>query len=98
KAEFLCHAPSDSHDAVTICAVGSMVSVAWEAKVELAKLGIDATVINARFLKPIDAETICEAARATRRIVTIEENVAKGGFGQAVRTAMHDAGLGHIPH
>jgi 1-deoxy-D-xylulose-5-phosphate synthase len=98
KAEILSEALAECDEAVTICAVGSMVSTAWEAKGELEKLGIGVTVINARFAKPIDANTICNAAKATGRIVTIEENGATGGFGQAVRTALHDAGLGHIPH
>jgi 1-deoxy-D-xylulose-5-phosphate synthase len=98
EAEVLCRAAVDSEEPIAICAVGSMVSVAWEARAELAKLGIDATVINARFLKPFDATTICEAAQASGRLVTIEENAQAGGFGQTVRTALHDAGLGHIPH
>jgi 1-deoxy-D-xylulose-5-phosphate synthase len=98
KAEVLCRAEGESGQTVAICAVGSMVSVAWEAAQELAKQGINATVINARFIKPIDAETICEAAAETGALITIEENVQTGGFGQQVRDAMHNANLGHIPH
>jgi 1-deoxy-D-xylulose-5-phosphate synthase len=98
KAEILCEAAPDAQETVAICAVGSMVSLAWEARAELQKLGVDAAVINARFVKPIDAETICRAASACGRIVTIEENVQAGGFGQAVRDALHEAGLGHLPH
>ncbi len=98
KAEVLCRANSGSRDAVTICAVGSMVSVAWEAAKELEKHGVQSTVINARFLKPFDADTICQLARETGRLITIEENVISGGFGQSVREALHAANLGHIPH
>jgi 1-deoxy-D-xylulose-5-phosphate synthase len=75
-----------------------MVGVAWEAACELDRIGIQTTVINARFAKPLDAQTICEAARTTGRIITIEENVQSGGFGEAVSRALHNAGLGHIPH
>lgn len=98
KAEILCEAPIGCEDAVAICAVGSMVSLAWAAKIELERLGVATTVVNARFIKPIDAETICSAALATGRIVTIEENALSGGFGQVVRDALHNANLGHIPH
>ncbi|HRF58343.1 MAG TPA: 1-deoxy-D-xylulose-5-phosphate synthase [Fimbriimonadaceae bacterium] len=83
---------------VSLIAVGSMVGPAWEAADQLAARGIDATVINARFVKPLDAETIVAAARETRFVVTIEENVQTGGFGQAVRDALHEAGLGDVPH
>jgi 1-deoxy-D-xylulose-5-phosphate synthase len=98
KAELLCQAAPDADEAIAICAVGSMVSCAWEARGELAKLGIDATVVNARFLKPLDADVICAVAQQTGRLITIEENAKSGGFGQAVRTALHEAKLGDIPH
>jgi len=71
-------------DDVTLVAVGSMVSMAWEAAALLRERGIDATVINARFVKPLDAETILHYANRTKRLITIEENVRAGGFGQAV--------------
>jgi 1-deoxy-D-xylulose-5-phosphate synthase len=78
---------------VTIAAVGSMVSVAWEAASLLSAQGLEACVINARFLKPIDGETILDRAKIAGRIITIEENVQRGGFGEAVRDAVHEAGL-----
>jgi 1-deoxy-D-xylulose-5-phosphate synthase len=71
-------------DDLTLAAVGSMASVAWEAAALLAEQGIEATVINARFAKPIDHVTIGEWAKATGRILTLEENVLPGGFGQQV--------------
>ena len=83
---------------LTICAVGSMVSAAYAAAVELSKQGISCEVINARYLKPIDASTILGSAQKTGKLITIEENVATGGFGQAVRSALHEANLGSIPH
>jgi 1-deoxy-D-xylulose-5-phosphate synthase len=87
KAELL-----SEGDDITLCAVGSMVSVAWEAKDRLAEHGIHATVINARFVKPIDVATIAEHANRTGRLLTMEENVRTGGFGQQVRDALADMG------
>jgi 1-deoxy-D-xylulose-5-phosphate synthase len=78
---------------VMLCAIGSMVSVAWEASAKLSKMGIRATVVNARFIKPLDAETICSVAQRAGRVVTIEENVKRGGFGEAVRDAIAERGL-----
>jgi len=94
KAEVLC---SGKH--ATVAAAGSMVSVAWEAARLLLDEGIEVGVINARFLKPIDDETILSATSATKNLVTIEENVQQGGFGEMVRSAIADAGLsGEIRH
>ncbi len=97
-AEVLSRASNIAAESITLCAVGSMVSLAWEAAQTLEKRGIACTVINARFVKPLDAKTVCQAAADTGRLITIEENAASGGFGQAVRSALHDAGLGHIAH
>lgn len=77
---------------VTLAGIGSMVAVAYEAAQRLAQEGIEATVVNARFLKPLDKETFLALAKETRGIVTIEENVAQGGFGQAVREALAETG------
>jgi len=75
---------------VTLCAVGSMVSVAWNAAQLLQQDGIDATVINARFVKPIDIDTIGNSVRSTGRLITIEENAVTGGFGDSVLRVLHD--------
>lgn len=83
---------------VCLAAIGSMVGEAFRAAELLAGDGIEATVINARFLKPLDGETICEAAREAGALVTIEENVRRGGFGEAVRDALHERGLGGLRH
>jgi 1-deoxy-D-xylulose-5-phosphate synthase len=69
---------------VAIIAYGSMVYPAVEAAAKLAKNGVDATVINARFVKPLDDELITELARCTRLIVTVEDAYLAGGFGSAV--------------
>jgi 1-deoxy-D-xylulose-5-phosphate synthase len=78
---------------VTLVAVGSMVGEAFEAARQLAELGVDASVINARFVKPIDFETIEADVRRTGRLVTIEENVRTGGFGQQVRDGLEERGV-----
>lgn len=46
--------------------------------------GIDASIVNARFAKPLDAELILDVANRTQKIITVEENVLSGGFGAAV--------------
>ncbi len=69
---------------LTIIALGTMVGAALEAAESLNAKGIDAAVINARFVKPLDSEAILKAAKATGRIITIEEAALQGGFGSAV--------------
>ena len=98
KAEVLRTASPKAKESITICAIGSMVGEAWEAARLLEEQGIEATVINARFVKPIDAETIGEAVRQTGKLITIEENAAPGGFGEAVHRALNELGLSHLPH
>lgn len=89
RSEILCEGKD-----LTIAAVGSMVSVAWEAAQTLRGKGIEVGVINARFLKPIDSEAILGLAEQTGRLITIEENVQRGGFGEAVREVIQSADLG----
>lgn len=82
---------------VTILAVGSMVSPAWQAGVLLDAEGISAEVINARFLKPFDAELLLNSVRKTGKLIVVEENVRIGGFGQQVRDWMIENELGNVP-
>lgn len=69
---------------VAILALGTMVQPALEAAEILTAEGIAATVVNARFAKPLDAELICDLARRCGALVTVEENAAAGGFGSGV--------------
>ncbi len=78
---------------VTLIGIGHMVATCMSAAEKLAESGIDAAVINARFVKPLDAELICEWAGKTKRIVTVEENVLMGGFGSAVVEMLDESGL-----
>lgn len=69
---------------LAMMAVGSMVHPAQQAARKLAAEGIGVKVINARFIKPLDAELLLDTARSVKNIMTLEENVLDGGFGSAV--------------
>ncbi len=69
---------------VTLLGIGKTVATAQSAAERLADAGIEATVIDARFVKPLDAVAIAAAARRTAGVVTIEDHAAQGGFGSAV--------------
>ncbi|MDU9047556.1 MAG: 1-deoxy-D-xylulose-5-phosphate synthase [Candidatus Electrothrix sp. Rat3] len=73
--------------------VGNRVYPALEAAEGLARLGIDAAVINPRFIKPLDNELICDWASTCGRVLTVEDNVKKGGFGSAVLQMLHEMHL-----
>ncbi|WP_027363443.1 1-deoxy-D-xylulose-5-phosphate synthase [Desulfotruncus alcoholivorax] len=77
---------------ITLLAVGNMVQVARKAGAMLKDQGILATVINARFVKPLDADCITRHAARTGRLITIEENVLAGGFGAAVLELLYFSG------
>jgi 1-deoxy-D-xylulose-5-phosphate synthase len=66
---------------VTLLAVGTMVLPALDAATRLQADGVDAGVINCRFLKPYDRAMLERAAAATRTLVTIEEGTRVNGFG-----------------
>lgn len=76
-----------------IVAIGSTVYPALQAAEMLKEKGVFAGVVNARFVKPLDAELILSVARSTGRIVTVEENALQGGFGSAVLELLSDSGL-----
>ncbi len=79
-------------DDIAILAIGSTVHPAMVAAERLEEAGVNAGVFNMRFVKPLDSETVREAARA-RRIVTVEENVVQGGFGSAVLEMLQELGI-----
>ncbi|HVA25172.1 MAG TPA: 1-deoxy-D-xylulose-5-phosphate synthase, partial [Chloroflexota bacterium] len=88
KAEVLRHG-SD----VTLIAFGPPLYWALEAAARLDAQGVQATVVNARFAKPLDDQLILELGARTGRIVTIEEHALAGGFGSAVLELLADRGL-----
>lgn len=67
-----------------ILAIGSPVHAAWGAALNLKGKGIKATVINCRFVKPLDEELIASLASQIGTVITVEENALAGGFGSAV--------------
>ena len=73
---------------VAILAFGSMV-----AQAELVGAELDATVVNMRFVKPLDADLVCDMALRHELVVTVEENVVAGGAGSAIAEALAAAGI-----
>jgi 1-deoxy-D-xylulose-5-phosphate synthase len=70
---------------IALVAVGSMVKTAVAVRDMLKEKGWQCSIINARFVKPIDTDIIDEAVENHKLLVTMEENVASGGFGEKVR-------------
>ena len=73
-------------------AVGNMVAPALEAARELEKEGVSLAVVNARFVKPLDRDTILRFAGPGRTVVTLEEGIVEGGAGSAVRELLDREG------
>lgn len=69
---------------LVLAAVGSMVPVALEVAGMLEDEGVDCTVINARFVKPLDEKLLLAEIGKGKGVITLEENVLAGGFGEAV--------------
>ncbi len=85
----------DGKDA-TILAIGSTVYPARDAARILESRGIDLSVVNARFVKPLDRDLILDAARRTGALITVEENVLQGGFGSAVLELLEEEGVTNV--
>lgn len=77
---------------VLLLAVGSMVETAMEVHGQLQERGIPATVVNVRFVKPLDACMLKEQLPCHRLVVSMEENVDTGGFGEHVRSLLDEVG------
>ena len=89
KAEII----SENDGEVAFLAVGPMVYKAKQAAEILAESGIMATVINMRFVKPLDKAVIETMAVSKKLLVTVEENVLAGGFGSAAAEVLADGDL-----
>ncbi len=76
-----------------LLAVGSTVYPACEAADNLAADGLDFSVVNVRFIKPLDRDVIISLARTTGTLITIEENAVQGGFGTAVLELLEEEGI-----
>lgn len=78
---------------IALFAVGSMVKTAVEVRKELKARGYSCSLVNARFIKPVDTESVALLAKSHRLFVTMEENVASGGYGEKVRECVDTLGL-----
>ena len=78
---------------VAFLAVGTMNETAIKAAEILAEQGIEATLANMRFVKPLDEELLLQLGTDKKLLVTLEENVLAGGFGSAVAEFLLDKGL-----
>ncbi|MDI6726151.1 MAG: 1-deoxy-D-xylulose-5-phosphate synthase [Smithellaceae bacterium] len=81
---------------LAVIAIGATVYPANAAAERLAAMGIDLTVINARFVKPLDDDLILQTARTHKKIITVEENVLMGGFGSAILELLADRGINDV--
>jgi 1-deoxy-D-xylulose-5-phosphate synthase len=80
----------ETGDDLLILAIGHGVSEAQQAIELLAAKNIYPTIVNCRFVKPLDAELIIRLARKIPRIITVEDHVLHGGFGSAILECLAD--------
>ncbi|HEY3304649.1 MAG TPA: 1-deoxy-D-xylulose-5-phosphate synthase [Candidatus Binatia bacterium] len=78
---------------IVILAVGNTVLPALRAAQDVAPLGIDAAVVNARFVKPLDRELLLDLLARVRCAITVEDHVVQGGFGSAIVELLADEGM-----
>jgi 1-deoxy-D-xylulose-5-phosphate synthase len=90
EAELLEHS---GHDRVAIFSLGAMLPLAREIAGALAREGVAAAVINARFAKPLDGAMIAQYARSAEILLTLEDHALAGGFGSAVLEEINRLGL-----
>jgi 1-deoxy-D-xylulose-5-phosphate synthase len=76
---------------LAVLAIGQTVYPALAAAEQLAEEGVQCTVVNSRFAKPLDSELVLELANRIKRVVTVEENTLAGGFGSAVLELLGNA-------
>lgn len=87
----------DSHQIVTIVAIGKMVAKAMKRAHKIKQeSGIDAEIINARFLKPLDTSTILKSIKKTKNVITIEDGTEINGLATAVKELIVDNNLQNI--
>lgn len=75
---------------LTILAIGKMVDRGYELLKKLKKIGIEAELINVRFLKPLDSDLILKSIRKTKKIITIEDNILEGGLASSIKELLID--------
>lgn len=89
KAEILATLNENSPQKIALLAFGSRVIATLEAAEQIASIGLGVTVVNMRFIKPLDLEILQSLALSHHAFVTIEEHVVMGGAGSAVNEALH---------
>ncbi|MDE6982506.1 MAG: 1-deoxy-D-xylulose-5-phosphate synthase, partial [Lachnospiraceae bacterium] len=77
---------------IALIALGSMVKTGEEVRLKLKELGYPATLVNARFAKPLDEKLLLSLAKKHKLLVTLEENVINGGFGEHVTEFFSQSG------
>jgi 1-deoxy-D-xylulose-5-phosphate synthase len=82
---------------VAILSLGSIVAPSLKAAELLAERGISCAVVNARFVKPLDAALILSMAKEVKRLVTVEENVLRGGLGEGILSLLQGYGIRDVP-
>ena len=75
---------------IALFALGSMVSTGEHVREKLKEKGYSCTLVNARFVKPLDTDMIDRLCRSHRLIVTMEENVLRGGMGMCATRYIHE--------
>ena len=83
---------------LVLLAAGAMVAPCLAASELLAEQGIEAWVVNARFVKPLDEQLIRRLARSVGVVVTVEDNILAGGFGAAVLEYINSQNLNWVKH
>jgi len=78
-----------------ILALGNRVHPSLDAAMDLKKEGYSVSVVNCRFVKPLD-QRLSDMAASTRRVLIVEENALQGGFGSAILEFFADQGLSNI--
>ncbi len=90
RSEIIYESELESDNQLAIFAIGSMVKSSVDAAKILESKNFNVTVINMRFLKPLDHEMIQQQASSTKKLVTVEENILSGGFGSLVAETLDD--------
>ena len=88
KAEIVCRGAD-----ILILAIGRCVNDAIKAADIIDKKGFTSTVVNCRFVKPMDSEMIADLAKQHSKIITVEENMRQGGFGSGILEGLSDMGV-----
>ncbi|MDE7223800.1 MAG: 1-deoxy-D-xylulose-5-phosphate synthase, partial [Acetatifactor sp.] len=88
RAEWICRERE-----IALFAVGSMVKTAEQVREKLKACGKQVSLVNARFVKPIDRDAVREACKDHGMIVTMEENVSSGGYGEKVLQCINDENM-----